>query len=101
LYRLTSQVAVISPIASIIKIRKTARKGRTIGPETDNLKVFTQMKVAAGADWMALLSKYPAPTEMIIPTTSPRTTAQDFINGLPKRSIMIMVTHTLNPKPIN
>jgi hypothetical protein len=101
LYRLTSQVAVISPIASIIKIRKTARNGRTIGPETDNLKVFTQMKVAAGADWMALLSKYPAPTEMIIPTTRPRTTAQDFIKGLPKRSMMIMVTQTLNPKPMN
>jgi hypothetical protein len=94
-------VAVISPIASIIKIKKTAKNGKTIGPDTDNLKVFTQTKVAAGAALMVLLSKYPVAAEIIIPTTSPRTTAQDFIKGLPNRSRRIMVTHTLNPKPIN
>ena len=100
-YLLTSQVAVMSPIASIIKIKKTARKGSTIGPDTVNLNVLTQMKVAAGAAVMGLSSKYPQAAEMIIPTIRPSTTAHDFINGLPKRSIIMIEIHTLNPSPMN
>jgi hypothetical protein len=88
-------------MASIIKIKKTARNGNTIGPETVNLNVFTQIKVAAGAALIGLSSKYPAPTEIMIPTTNPRTTAQDFIKGLPNRSIRMIETQTLNPRPIN
>src|SRR5271169_3245298 len=59
------------------------------------------MKVAAGAAVMGLPSKYPHAAEIIIPTIRPSTTAHDFINGLPKRSIIIIEIHTLNPSPMN
>jgi len=94
-------VAVISPIASIIKIKNTARNGNTTGPDTDNLNVLTQIKVAAGAESIGALSKYPVAAEMIIPTTKPSTTAHDFMRGLPNRSIRIMVIQTLKPRPMN
>jgi hypothetical protein len=59
------------------------------------------MKVAVGAAVMGELSKYPHAAEIIIPTIRPSTTEHDFINGLPNRSIMIIVIHTLNPNPMN
>jgi len=55
--RLTSQVAVMSPIASIIKIKNTARKGNTIGPDMARGNVFIQINVAVGASLIGVLSK--------------------------------------------
>lgn len=54
---LTSQVAEMSPIASIMRTMYTASKGKTIGPYTVRGKVLTQMKLAAGAAVMPALEK--------------------------------------------
>jgi hypothetical protein len=88
-------------MASIIKIKKTAKNGKTIGPDTDSLNVLTQMKVTAGASLIGVLSKYPVAAEIMIPTTSPRTTPQDFMSGLPNLSSRMIVIHTLKPSPMN
>ncbi|KAG9680124.1 hypothetical protein KCU87_g127, partial [Aureobasidium melanogenum] len=78
----TSQVAVMSPMASIAKTMYT-------------------MKLATGAASIPLRSKYPHAAATIHPTSKPMTTAQDFMIGLPKRSVKMMLTKTRNPSPTN
>ncbi|KAH0238469.1 Xanthine/uracil permease, partial [Aureobasidium melanogenum] len=75
----TSQVAVMSPMASIAKTMYT-------------------MKLATGAASIPLRSKYPHAAATIHPTSKPMTTAQDFMIGLPKRSVKMMLTKTRNPR---
>ena len=93
----TSQVAVMSPMASIMRTMYTAINGKIMGPYIVSGNVLTQMKDTAGAASIPDAEKYPVAPAMIQPTRRPTTTAQDFMIGLPKRSQRMMVTKTEKP----
>jgi hypothetical protein len=75
--------------------------GSTSAPSTDSLKVSTQRNVTAGAASMLSRDQYPVAPERIHPMARPNMTDADRMRGDPKSSTKIMVTNTLNPKPIS
>jgi hypothetical protein len=58
-------------------------------------------KVIAGADWIVVLSMYPAPPATIQPTASPTMILIFFINGEPNISVRMIVAKDRKPRPIN
>ena len=75
--------------------------GNTNAPSTDNLKVCTQRKVATGAALMLSRDQYPVAPDIMHPTASPKTTDAERMSGDPKSSTMMIVTKTLNPRPMS
>ena len=59
------------------------------------------MKLAAGAASIPELLKYPHAAATMQPTSRPKMTPQDFMMGDPNRSMKMIVTNTVKPRPMN
>lgn len=96
-----SAVAKISGIQLTASQMKRMRSGRASAPSTDSLKVSTQRKVATGAASILSRDQYPVAPDIAHPTASPKTTDAERMRGDPKSSTTMIVTNTLNPRPMS
>ena len=94
----TSAEAVTFPMVSATMIVQAAIMGRTSCPRIASGHVLSQMKLPAGALWMAELLKYPVAAAMIRPMTRPMKTDADFMNADPKISQMMMTIKQEKPR---